>query len=310
MTCTSAFRWLAATFVAAALAGSGCSRKLATDPGINLPEGVFSPNAELVISSDVGNPVLHMTGAPGGGRDTLGTFYAYLRSPGITIGEVLDGTPANRYEILRRQSSGSYADIKDYFLAPFDRWLPGQWESYVFFDSSKSDYVPPTYIGRGRAGGVVTPSSPLTNEAVLQAAPVATINYTGPLFPSDTLLTISWDRVPGATRYWLEIFVFRNDVRNISELFPLGAFTPIAVGKVTNLFVGYVDAPATSYTLGGAGAQVFTYTPLQHGNKYRVRVTAVSADGRLIAMTDGVPEVSQSGNDFFSYSLRAVLVSL
>jgi hypothetical protein len=310
MTRTAPIRWLLATALAASLASSGCSRKLASDPGITMPEGVFSPDAQLVMSSDTGNPVSVYHGTGGGGIAFDSTFSVYLRSPGITIGMLMDGTASTGYEMMRRQSSGSYSDIKDFLLTPVDRWLPSQWEAYVFYDGSVSSYQPPTYLGRGKVAGVITPNSPLTNEAVLMSAPVGTVTYTGTPFPTDTLVTMSWNRVPGAVRYWMEIFTFRNDVRDISELFPIGTRTPIAVGKVKNYFVGYINAPATSYKLGDPGARVFTSTPLLHANTYRVRIAAVSDDGRLLAITDGVPEVSQRDNNFFLYSLRAELISL
>lgn len=310
MTRTASFRWLLAATLAAALAVSGCSRKMASDPGITMPEGVFSPDAQLVMSPDEGNPVDVYHGVGGGGIAYDSTFVTYLRSPGITIGMLMDGTAVSGYEILRRQSSGSYSQIKDFLLTPVDRWLQSHWEAYVFYDGSVSSYQPPTYIGRGEIGGVVTPQSPLTNEAVLMSAPIGTVTYTGTPFPTDTLVTMSWNRVPGAVRYWMEIFTFRNDVSTIDELFPIGTKTPIAVGKVKNYFVGYIDAPATSYKLGDPGARVFTNTPLLKNNTYRVRIAAVSDDGRLLAITDGQPQQSQRENNFYLYSLRAELISL
>jgi hypothetical protein len=310
MTRTVSLRWLLATALLLPLLATGCSRKMASDPGITMPEGVFSPDAQLVMSPDTGNPVDVYHGTGGGGVAFDSTFQTYLRAPGITIGMLMDGTDATGYEMMRRQSSGSYSDVKDFFLTPVDRWLPAHWEAYVFYDGSISSYSPPTYIGRGKIGGVVTPQSPLTNEAVLMSAPIGTVTYTGTLFPTDTLVTMSWNRVPGAVRYWMEIFTFRNDVRSIDEEFPIGTKTPIAVGKVKNYFVGYISAPATSYRLGDPGARVFTYTPLLHNNTYRVRISAISDDGRLLAITDGQPEVSQRDNNFYVYSLRAALISL
>jgi hypothetical protein len=310
MTRTVSLRWLLAIALLFALLASGCSRKLASDPGITMPEGVFSPDAQLVMSSDTGNPVNVFHGTGGGGVAFDSTYQVYLRTPGITLGMLMDGTASSEFEMMRRQSSGSYADIKDFMLTPLDRWLPGQWAAYLFFDGSSSSYSPPTYLGRGKIAGVVTPNSPLTNEAVLMSAPVGTVTYTGAQFPPDTLVTMSWNRVPGAVRYWMQIFTFRNDVRDIDELFPIGTRTPIAVGKVKNYFVGYIDAPATSYKLGDPGARVFTSTPLLHNNPYRVRIAAVSDDGRLLAITDGVPQVSQRDNNFYVYSLRAELISL
>ena len=303
------FRGLLSTALLLSLLASGCSRKLASDPGITMPEGVFSPDAQLVMSPDTGNPIAVYHGTGGGGVAYDSTFQVYLRTPGTTLGMLMDGTASSGFEMLRRQSSGSYAPIKDFLLTPVDRWLPGQWEAYLFYDGSASSYTPPTYIGRGKISGVITPNSPLTNEGVLMSAPIGTVNYTGTPFPTDTLLAMSWDRVPGAVRYWMQIFTFRNDVRDISELFPIGTRTPIAVGKVKNYFVGYIDAPATSYKLGDPGARVFTSTPLLHSNQYRLRIAAVSDDGRLLAITDGAPEVSQRDNNFYVYSLRAELLS-
>lgn len=296
--------------LAAALAASGCSRKLASDPGFTLPEGVPSADAQLIMSTDQGNPINVYHGVGGGGVVYDSTFQAYLRSPGITIGMLMDGTNSNGFEMLRRQSSGSYASIKDFTIEPVDRWLESHWEAYVFYDGSSSSYAPPTYIGRGVLAGATSRTSPLTNEAVLMSAPIGTIQYTGTHFPIDTVFTISWNRVPGATRYWIEVFGFRNDVRDIAELFPIGTKTAIAVGKVHNYFVGYVDAPTTSYLLGGPGARVFVDQPLLPSNEYRVRVAAVTADGQLLAITDGEPEVSQRDNNFYLYSLRAELIRL
>ncbi|MGH7742574.1 MAG: hypothetical protein ACRENS_11205 [Candidatus Eiseniibacteriota bacterium] len=301
---------LLAIALLAALVASGCSRKLATDPGITMPEGVFSPNSQLVMSTDFGNPVEVWHGTGGGGQAYDSTYNAYLRTPGITIGMLFDGTNSSGFELMRRQSSGSYADIKDYLLTPLDRWLSSHWESYVFFDGSTSSYSPPTYLGRGKVAGVITPSSPLTNEAMLSSAPVDTVSYIGTLFPADTLVKMEWTRVPGAVRYWLEIFGFRNDVRTVDELFPIGAKTPLAIGKVHNYFVGFVEAPATSYRLGDPGATVLTYQALLRNNTYRVRVAAVDAAGRLLAITSGAQEVRQRDNNYYHFSLSAVLITL
>ncbi|MBI1799838.1 MAG: hypothetical protein HYR73_09160 [Candidatus Eisenbacteria bacterium] len=309
-------RWfrsaLAVAVIAAAAAGvDGCSKKLTVDPAYTMPEGVYSPDARLVVYPDQGNLVEAKHPAPTPTDPyyyaTDSSFTVYAAGPGVTLGTIVDGTAASSYQLLRRESGGGFAVLKDFSLIPVVKWLDSHWAAYTFQDASTPGFSPPTYMARGIVSGTVTATSPLSNAGLVSSGPIGHVVYTGPGEPPDSLFTISWRAVPGAVGYWLQVFTFRGDLRTGSEKFPLGIPAPLVIGKVHDHFVGYVAAPKTSYKIGGPGAEIMTYKPMIMGPVYRVRVAAVDGNGSLLAVTPG-PDTVLAGTEALIYSLGAAAV--
>jgi hypothetical protein len=278
----------AAVFLVA-LALSGCTRKVTNvDANYTAPEGQRSANARLIAYPDAPVPVETWTDllpdGPGE-EDTLLSTEQVSIAPGTLHGAILDGTPASGYQVLRRESNGGYAQLKDHVLNPVVRFLDSQWEIYAFSDARPSAFSPPSYLGRGVAAGVVTPTSPLTNASELMSPDIATLRYTGATAPNDSNLTMSWDAVPGAAGYWIQIYQFTGG--GVEAILQSVQPAPFVLKDVRNFFIGYVAAPATGYRLGEPGAQVLMKRPLLYQVAYRVRVVAVSGRGELIAFSHG-----------------------
>jgi hypothetical protein len=282
--------------LAGALAVSGCGKKVTTaDASYTTPEGTFSPDARLVVYPDA--PVLARIysdgGEPGPGvdlerpdlLDTLRDSVEVRQStPGTLHGIVFDGTPASAYQVLRRESNGGLFPLKDYLLPPNRRFLDSQWELYAFQDPTPSGYSPASYIGRGLVSGAVSRTSPLTNLGVTIGSDVSNLAYTGDRAPTDTLITMRWVPVPEAVGYWIQVYQFRG---NAEERLLSATPAPFVLGPTRDFFVAWVPAPADSYKIGRPGAMVLTRRVLLSGAEYFVRVSAVSAEGRLVAFTYG-----------------------
>ncbi len=277
-----------------ALAMAGCTKKVTNvDAGYTTPEGQRSADARLIVYPDAPVTVLTYTdnvpdgpgtdGNPGAEDVLLSTEQVYV-ARGTLHGLIMDGTPASGYQVLRRESNGGYAQLKDYVLTPVAGFLDSQWEAYTFADPRPSGFSPPSYTGRGVVAGTVTPTSPLTNVGELAGSDIPTLTYAGETTPSDSNFTMSWAAVPGAAGYWIQIHQFKGG----SEAQLLAAVpAPFISSDVRNFFIGYVAAPATQYKLGEPGALVLTRRSLLWKVEYLVRISAVNEQGELIAFTRG-----------------------
>jgi hypothetical protein len=280
---------LALAALALPVALAGCSRKITSvDADYTQLEGTPDPGAQLMVWPDVPTEVHYYgdLGSPGPSNDDtlLEVVTVYRTGPGTVQAMLLDGGLASGFEFFRRASNGGFQPMRDYVVNAPRKWLDSHWELYELNDGHPSGFSPPTYMARGLLAGATTANSPLTNAAQLTGATTAALVYTGQLFParSDTNFTMSWGAVPGATGYWLHVYQFRSDATN-DEIIASATPSPVWNGKVRDQFVGYIDAPATSYKLGTAGARVLTYQPPISGQVYQVRVTAVDAQGQVIA---------------------------
>jgi len=303
-----------------ALAMVGCAKKVTSvDPNYTAPEGKYSVDARLIVYPDAPITVETYTdnppdgpgadGRPGEEDVFLRTEQVYV-APGTLHGLILDGTPASGYQVLRRESSGGFAQLKDYVLNPVVRFLDSQWEVYTFDDGQPSGFSPPSYAGRGVVAGAVTPTSPLTNVSELMNSDIRDLKYTGRRSgtkpaPLDSNLTMSWEAVPGAAGYWIQIYQFKGG----SEAQLLAAApAPLIPGNVRNYFVGYVAAPDTTYKLGQPGALVLTRRTLLNSVEYLVRISAVNDQGELIAFTYGDWQYIRAVGTYRRYRIGAAKV--
>jgi hypothetical protein len=306
-----------AAVILVALAMAGCTKKVTNvDPGYTTPEGQRSADARLIVYPDAPVTVLTYTdylpdgpdpntGNPGPEDVLLRTDQVYV-APGAVHGLILDGTPASGYQVLRRESTGGYAQLKDYILTPVVSFLDSQWETYTFDDPRPSGFSPPSYTGRGVVAGTVTPASPLTNVGELVRSDIPTLAYTGETAPRDSNFTMRWEAVPGATGYWIQIHQFKGN----SEAQVLAAApAPFISGNVRNYFVGYVAAPATEYRLGDPGALVLTRRALLWNVEYLVRISAVNDQGEMIAFTRGDWQYIRAPGSYRCYRVGAKKVT-
>lgn len=293
---------LAALALPAALAG--CSKKITSvDAGYTQLEGTPDPNAQLMVWPDQPIEVRYYAdlGTPGPSQaDTLlAVEQTYRTGPGAVQSMLLDGGNSSGFEFFRRASNGGFEAMRDYVVNAPRKWLDSQWELYELTDASPSGFSPATYVARGLLAGSTTRNSPLTNPAQVTGPTSRSLVYTGNLFParSDTNFTMSWGAVPGAAGYWIHVYQFRSDAPT-SEVISSGSPSPVWNGKVRDQFVGHVAAPATSYKLGTVepGVRVLTYKPPISGQVYLVRVTAVDANGQVVA---------SSGTDFSRLTVSA-----
>jgi hypothetical protein len=300
---------LAAALVLGALALAGCADKVTNvDAGYTAPEGRADANARLVVYPDAPIVVETFTDllpdGPDPGDELQGTESRYV-AQGSLHGMIVDGTAASGYQVLRREANGGYAQLEDYTLNPVARFFDSHWELYAFTDARPSGFSPPSYLGRGVVSGVVTPLSPLTNPGLVGGSDVADLTYTGEAFPPDSNITMTWNEVPGAVGYWIQIYQFMGGTQ---EKLLSAQPAPFVFADARNFFVGYVAAPAGSYTLNQPGATVLFQRGLLPGSEYFVRISAVNGQGRLIAFTYGDYAYLRSVGSYLRYRVGAVAV--
>ena len=190
-------------------------------------------------------------------------------------------------------------------MYPVLRWIDSEFELYRFADANPSGFSPATYMGRGVVGGAVTPTSPLTNPGQIGATTLDELNYTGLRTPYDTLITMSWDQVPGAAGYWLQIF---QNIGSTDQSVRTGIPSPFATEHIREYYIAYVTAPADSHKIGRDPAEVLYRRALLTGIEYLVRVSAVDPQGRMLATTFGDTQVQPGSGEYAIYRLGAVKV--
>jgi hypothetical protein len=315
---------LAAT-LALALAGlgaTGCAKKLPLDPhawGLaTYPEGTRDTlertPSDLVVWSDVPTLVTEFLS-----DGTQRVYPAYRTGAGAMQGLIVDYLQAGGYQVFRHEDGGGYRQFADFTLTPSRRWADrvyyGAADRTVVLPPAQlytfSDGAPPSdslngYVGRAVISGFSSAGYPLTN---LGEAPdttvIAPLRYTGltgkpraltgPAAPPDSLLEMSWETVPGAARYWVHVYQKGPGIPSGSdEDLGIALPSPIALGRVRDLFVGYFPArkedgsPLTAYKLGShvpPGGRVLVYRVLLGLQEVLIRVSAEDARGRLIATT-------------------------
>jgi hypothetical protein len=292
------------TVAAIAVGAFGCSKKLAVDPNYTMPEGVFSPLARLSMYRE--KPVevvaLHQIGRI---YDYDSTFYVVNYPPGTVIGILMDATPAQGFELQSKQSGGGYSPAKDYALTPSTKWLDTHTEQYLFHDMPSGSYSPPTYVARGLIGGAATTTSVLSNEVVVSPDSAGDLIYTSPVQTPDSLFAITWIEVPGAVAYWVHVYLFRGDVRSNYEKLNYGVPAPMATGKIHTYVLANVPAPASGLLIAGPAPGFVHYEPMPRHVNYYIRVSAVDAQGVMIACTPGRPDTVLVGSENYVYKPAA-----
>ena len=295
--------WAAGAAIAALLGTlltTACSKKIVDVDPAAFPEGVASPS-QLVMYRDAPNfvYVYHDTLPIGpSSRDQLVDIVNhYRKASGVALGVIFDFTPADDYEIHRREAGGGYARLKDFLLQPTRLWLDSQSEIYQFDDPTVGP-MDRDYVARGLIEKVANATSPLTN--------IAEVNNNGLVGNEITILTdtlrirrdvadttrgnirrIEWTTAFGAAGYWLH--VYQATEQNNFGLFARGFPSPVFTGRARDYLVAYVPdngGPTITFdTLSViAGARVLMNRPIVYQQVYEVHVAAVDAEGRLISV--------------------------
>jgi hypothetical protein len=316
---------LAAVLALGAVAAlTGCAKKVTTvDAGYTTLEGRPNANSMLFAWQDSPTLVTIYTdlGTPGPSPDpdnepdtVLTVEPNYDIGPGVVHLELLDGTQANGFQFYRRSSNGGLESLTDYVLGPVAKWLSTDWELYSFSDRTPGSWSPPTYVGRGLLGGAVTTSSPLSNIVQINPVrPTPTIVFDDVVHasrtPSDSLFPMSWNSIPGAAGYWIDVYQWKA-IATVEEKLRSGTPSPVWPGNANHYFVGYVaGAGNTVYKLGSPGATVYTFKPPIRGQVYYARITAVDAAGNVIAWMKG-DQLYQLGDGTYRYiPLAAVAIN-
>ncbi len=332
-----------------ALVVAGCAKKLVTtDPNyvldstfVNNPahggvEGLYSDHAQLVVFPDVALSMdtLYDKAPIGvkGPEDSLVTTWTFPLSPadlpghtftnwmipytpGAVHGMIFDSTAANAYQVLRRESNGGFAQLKDYVLPPVSRMLGSQWDIFAFDDPRPSSFHPPTYVGRGVVSGVVSKTSPLTNLGKLTSPDVADIAYLGNRTPADSNVVMRWQPVDGAVGYWIQVYQFLTGASEETRFLASRPAT-FLTSSVRSQFVAYLPGGLTEYQLGQPyppGMVVLTRTPLLMNREYFIRISAMNAQGQMIAMTRGDYRdwwyINGAGQGYYRYHMGGARVS-
>lgn len=293
---TPALRRCAPVVLAAAWLASGCAQKVTSvSEDTTTPEGTVSPLTQLVVFGDYEIPVTYWSDFSPPGisvTDVLDATAAVRRGTPTTVyGMIFDGSAASGFQAFRREAGGGMRQLNDFVIPPSQRWLDSHWEFYSFRDDDPAREQPPTYQARGLLSGAATAHSPLSNVASATDTALADIGLRiihgqPPIEPfTDSLFTVTWNAVPGAVGYYLHAFQFRNDLRDNLERTLAGAPAPFFEGKSKDIYAAYFPASVTQHKLGAGGGTLLTRRPTYYGQVYIVRVSAVDANGRMIAFS-------------------------
>jgi hypothetical protein len=301
---------LLAAAILAALGLTACAEKITTvDPSFTAPEGAASAQSGLAVWREIPNHLyIYVRGQPDADPPiphvlvdsvTVATTLA-----GQLHGVIRDSTTSNSYQVYRREPNGGYRELYDFSAVPARRWFDRGWEIYHFTDP---DTVVPTrtYIGRGVLGGAATLASPLTNEASDLVRAVQNITYTGPTgfdaignpSPLDSLFRMEWVPVQNAVAYYIHVYQWSFNLIHLEEQIASGMPAPLFIGKSLDILVAYMPAPSppgarVAFTMPTPSARpvearILTCRQTRYGQEYLVRISAVDANGQLIAYTYG-----------------------
>jgi hypothetical protein len=297
---TRSSRILAAVLALAALVlAAGCEKRpTGYDPNPNSPEGVPAADARLLAYRNIALRVVVRDYASTNVDSVSVGAQAFAGSTSMPLLLLLDGTPANSFELFRRSGGGAFERTADYALQSLFKYVNAGYEIFFSTDPSPGSYAPPSYLARGLVDGVASHQSPLSNEGRLTAPDLLPILYNGDLQPLDSLFTVSWVGVPGAVGYWVHIYEkpIPGGQRLVSSL-P----SPIAYVTAGDEFIGYRagnnPGGSVQFKLGDTGLLTLRYFPPLVGHDYLVRVSGVNADGQVIAQTPGnLDSLSLSGD--------------
>jgi hypothetical protein len=317
-----------AVAVLASASLSSCSQKVTSvDGDYTTLEGVTSPEARLVVWHDAPSYSYRYEDHNLADPDTLGgdiliETTKYQRYDDHTIhGMIFDQTMANRFEGFRKEDGGGLREFVDFRIESTVKWLETETELFHFVDRTPANFQPPTYICRGAIQGVVNPESPLTNYGSDPLVSLTNMDAVAKWDRPSGMLDLTWSAVPNASRYLIQVYVFRNDLQDLSEKILAGTPAPIYDGSSNDLWVAFAPGTVTRLFVqdpARTDLTVFRSRPLTFGGEYLVRVSAFDAQGRMIGITFGLDDpikaflhhqmgIERTLNEYLLYRLSAVL---
>jgi hypothetical protein len=324
-----------------------CSERITEiDPSLQppgFPEG--QPDvSQLMIWPDTPNRVFRYKDAPPRGPnnqatnpdpfappDTLVGFReVYDIGAGVVRGLIFDDSPAERYQMFRREGAAGFRPLKDFLLRRVHPVLDSavsRVDLLEFTDRAPFPAGLRAYIGRGVIGDVVTADAPLTNLARTSRDTVTRhvrfLGFTLGRLNADTTATegisITWQTVPGAIGYWVQIFQLGTQTGE--DIIRAGAPTPLFSGNSRDFTVAWVPDSAGAAVQRfdiqnpAPGVRVLMAKRLIFGLEYIVRISAINSEGDLIACS-GFSErpfdwrVFQIENEFEIFTLGGTLIQL
>lgn len=283
-------RWFAVALALGALVlAAGCEKRpTGFDPTPGTPEGTPSDNARLLVYRNSPLRVVVRDYASTNIDSVEVGAQAFGGSAIMPLLLLLDGTPANSFEMYRRSGTGAFERTSDFTLQSAVKFVKAGFEAFFTTDPAPGSYSPPSYLGRGLVDGIATHSSPLSNEGRLAAPDVQPIIYNGDKQPFDSLFVVSWVGAPGAVGYWVHIYEkpIAGGGRLVSSL-P----APIAYVTAGDLLIAYRagnnPGGSVQFRLGDPGLLTLKSTAPLLGHDYQVRISGVDVNGQVIAQTPG-----------------------
>ena len=281
--------WYPVVVALGALAlAAGCEKRpTGFDPTPNSPEGVSSPDVHLIAYRNATLRVLVRDYASTNLDSVAVGDQAFIGAPTMPLLLVLDGTPANVFEMYRRDDGGRFVRTTDFPIQSKFKYVNAGFEEFFTTDPVPGRFSPSSYLARGLLDGVATHASPLSNESRLSQPDVLPITYNGDHQPLDSLFVISWVGVPGAVGYW--IHAFEKPIAGGQRL-QMALPSPIAYLTAGDLLIGYYAGnnpnAQIQYRLGQPLFKLKSTAPLL-GRDYYIRISGVDSTGQVIAMTPG-----------------------
>jgi len=192
------------------------------------------------------------------------------------FGVIYDGSTANGYRLYVDPGGQGFRPATDYLAAPTRTFSTGV-NAYVIKALGWDPAIDNVYLGRGSRNGLESTAAPKTKPATvfmtsfpLEFARRIDVPLVAPADSAqiDSLPTLSWAPVAGATRYLV-----------------------IVVGRNGPVYYAFTDA--TTQTIGAPPDLLVENIPLRGGFLYRWGVEAIDAQNRIIG---------------FTYQTRALLV--
>jgi hypothetical protein len=228
----------------------------------------------------------------------LSVRQVYAVGPGVVRGMIFDDTPAERYQVFRREGPG-FRELKDFAIRRGHPLLDSLVTRADLLEFIDPEPLPGErqYIGRGVIGEMVATNSPLTNLARTARDTVARtllfLDWAYGRTNEDTTsvegVSLAWEAVPGAVGYWLQVYQLGS--QRGEAIKQSGAAAPLYTGRTQDYLVAYVP----SAPVGGVesfdvvdpapGTRVVVQKRMVLGPQYTVRISAIGAEGELIAYT-------------------------
>jgi hypothetical protein len=186
----------------------------------------------------------------------------------VVYGDIYDGSTANGYRLYVDPGGTGFRPATDYIAAPTHTFSTGM-NNYRIRSLTWDPTVDNIFVGRGSRNGIESAAALKTEKATVPTSPFplafarrVDVPLVSPADSAmvDSLPTLSWSAVPGATRYRLQI-----EGRN---------------GVVYSVLLD-----TTTHTVGGPAGMTIENLPMRGGFLYRWSVDAIDGLNRIIGTT-------------------------